>query len=56
MSGFAVGNTVQITGTVMTGNVGTIISIDEKRKKYLVLVSPVTQNYFGADELKIFTD
>lgn len=55
MDAFKVGDTVQITGAVMTGNVGTIISIDDKREKYLVLISAVTQNYFTANELKIFT-
>lgn len=54
MTDFKVGDTVQVTGSTMTGNVGTIISIDERRAKYLVLVSAVTQNYFTADELKIF--
>jgi hypothetical protein len=52
---FAIGDTVQVTGPTMTGNVGTIISVDEKRGKYLVLISNVTQNYFSADELKTFS-
>ncbi|MEJ5944730.1 hypothetical protein WDZ17_05410 [Pseudokineococcus basanitobsidens] len=52
---FAVGDTVQMTGKVMTGNVGTVISIDEVRDRYLVLVTPQTQNYFAADELRRFT-
>lgn len=51
---FGIGDTVQITGPVMTGNVGTVISIDEQRSKYLVLVTPVTQNYFPAAHLRIF--
>jgi transcription antitermination factor NusG len=54
MAEFKIGDTVHITGAVMTGNVGTVISIDEKREKYLVRISGVTQNYFGADELKHF--
>jgi transcription antitermination factor NusG len=52
---FAVGDTVQVTGKTMTGNVGTIISVDEQRGKYLVLISNVTQNYFAAEELKTFS-
>ncbi|WP_181064496.1 hypothetical protein [Pseudoclavibacter sp. AY1F1] len=54
MAEFKVGDTVQITGATMTGNVGTVTSFDEKRGKYLVLISAVTQNYFTADELKLF--
>ena len=52
MNGFAIGDTVQVVGKTMTGDVGTIISLNEKRAKYLVLVSDVTQNYFPAEELK----
>ena len=55
MKELKIGDTVQITGAVMTGNVGTVVSIDEKRGKYLVRVGGATQNYFAADELKIFT-
>ena len=38
----------------MAGNVGTVVFIDDEREKYLVRFGAVTQNYFGADELKIF--
>ncbi|MFJ6532352.1 hypothetical protein [Microbacterium sp. NPDC091662] len=55
MSDFAIGDTVQITGPTMTGNVGTVVSIDEKRGKYLVRITDVTQNYFTPDELKVFS-
>jgi len=55
MNEFNVGDTVQITGAVMTGNVGTVVSIDEKREKYLVRITEETQNYFAAAELKLFT-
>jgi transcription antitermination factor NusG len=55
MDEFKVGNTVQVTGSVMTGNVGTVIWIDEKRERYLVLITPQTQNYFTASELKIYS-
>ncbi|MBS3178876.1 MULTISPECIES: hypothetical protein [unclassified Pseudoclavibacter] len=55
MAEFKIGDTVQVTGDTMTGNVGTVTSYDEKREKYLVLISAVTQNYFTADELKLFT-
>lgn len=54
MDEFAIGDTVQAVGDVMTGNVGTVISKDEKRGKILVLVSNVTQNYFAPEELKKF--
>ena len=52
MNDFKIGNTVQVTGPVMTGNVGTVIWIDEKRERYLVMITPQTQNYFSANELK----
>ncbi|MFK0240533.1 MULTISPECIES: hypothetical protein [unclassified Microbacterium] len=55
MNDFAIGDTVQITGRTMTGNVGTVVSIDEKRGKYLVRITDVTQNYFTPDELKLFS-
>ncbi|QEV99789.1 hypothetical protein F6J84_06555 [Microbacterium caowuchunii] len=55
MDEFKVGNTVQVTGSVMTGNVGTVIWIDKKRERYLVLITPQTQNYFTASELKIYS-
>ncbi len=55
MSDFAIGDTVQVTGPTMTGNVGTVVSIDEKRGKYLVRITDVTQNYFTADELRLFS-
>lgn len=54
MAAFAVGDTVQITGAVMTGNVGTIVSFDGKRERYLVRVGAVTQNYFAEDDLTLF--
>lgn len=56
MDEFAIGDTVQVTGPVMTGNVGTVIHIDEKRGRYLVLISNVTQNYFTATELKQYKE
>jgi len=55
MDEFKIGDTVQMTGPVMTGNVGTVVHLDEKRGKYLVRISGQTQNYFTAAELKIFT-
>jgi transcription antitermination factor NusG len=55
MQDFKIGDIVQITGSVMSGNVGTVVSIDEKREKYLVRISDVTQNYFASDELKRFS-
>ncbi|ANY09399.1 hypothetical protein AFB00_27715 [Pseudonocardia sp. HH130630-07] len=55
MDEFSVGDTVRITGRTMTGNVGTVIHLDKKNEKYLVRISAVTQNYFTAEELEIFT-
>lgn len=52
---FKIGDTVQITGTSMTGNVGTVVHLDEKRQKYLVRIASGMQNYFTGDELKRFT-
>jgi transcription antitermination factor NusG len=54
MADFKIGDTVKITAAAMTGNVGTVVSIDEKREKFLVRTSDVTQNYFTADELELF--
>ena len=54
MNEFKIGDTVQATGSVMTGNVGTVIWIDEKRERYLVMVTPQAQNYFSGDELRIY--
>lgn len=55
MKAFAVGDTVRIIGEVMTGNVGTVVSVDEDRDKYLVRISGVTQNYFSAGDLELFS-
>ena len=38
----------------MTGNVGTVVSIDSKRGKYLVRVTDQIQNYFAATDLEKF--
>ncbi|WP_170292431.1 hypothetical protein [Mycolicibacterium grossiae] len=54
MPEFAIGSTVQVTGPVMTGNVGTVVSIDTAAARYLVRITDVTQNYFTADELTVF--
>ncbi|MBA8794745.1 hypothetical protein FHX74_002364 [Friedmanniella endophytica] len=54
MDTFTVGDTVQITGPTMTGNVGTVIWVDEKAERYLVRITPATQNYFTAAELELF--
>ena len=43
-----------VNGQTGVVNVGTVTSNDEKREKHLVLISAVTQNYFTADELKLF--
>ncbi|MGJ0120476.1 hypothetical protein ACQ7HM_14840 [Williamsia sp. MIQD14] len=55
MAAFAIGDTVQITGDVMTGNVGTVVHIDSGRGRYLVRVDAVTQNYFSEDDLTLFS-
>lgn len=54
MTQFKIGQTVKIIGKTMTGNVGTVVYLDEKREKYLVRISAVTQNYFTAEELQEF--
>lgn len=54
MDEFRIGDTVQMTGTVMHGNVGTVVSIDEQRAKRLVRIDAVTQNWFTTDELRPF--
>ncbi|MGU3293711.1 hypothetical protein [Williamsia sp. M5A3_1d] len=54
MAAFRIGDTVQITGSVMTGNVGTVIHIDDERGRYLVRVGAVTQNYFSENDLTLF--
>ncbi|UOX92234.1 hypothetical protein MUY14_17005 [Amycolatopsis sp. FBCC-B4732] len=55
MDNFKIGETVRITGRTMTGSVGTVVHLDEKRGKYLVRVSDVLQNYFTAEELEVFS-
>lgn len=55
MDEFAIGDTVRITGAVMTGNVGIVVSIDRKRGKYLVRITDETQNYFTPADLERFT-
>ncbi|MBK1787435.1 hypothetical protein [Prauserella cavernicola] len=55
MDEYAVGDTVRITGSTMTGNVGTVVHIDAAREKYLVRVDAVTQNWFGAGDLERFS-
>lgn len=54
MDDFAIGDTVEITGATMTGNVGAIVYLDSEREKYLVRVGGSTQNFFSADELRLF--
>ncbi|MEQ3552893.1 hypothetical protein WIS52_20695 [Pseudonocardia nematodicida] len=54
MDEFAIGDTVQITGSLMTGQVGTVVYLDEPNGKYLVRVGGLSQNYFTADEIEKF--
>lgn len=51
---FTIGNTVEITGPVMTGDVGTVVHLDTQREKYLVRVGGATQNSFPAEQLRLF--
>lgn len=51
---FSVGDTIQVTGKAMTGNVGTVVSHDDERDKYLVRIDTFTQNYFRPDDLEPF--
>ncbi|WP_217181963.1 hypothetical protein [Streptomyces sp. AC495_CC817] len=55
MNEFKIGDIVQMTGNVMTGNVGTVVSVDDSRGLYLVRIDGATQNYFAATDLKTFT-
>jgi ribosomal protein S4E len=55
MVNLSVGQTVRITGSAMTGNVGTIVHFDDKRERYLVRIDAMTQNYFTAEELEEFS-
>jgi hypothetical protein len=48
---FAIGETVKILGPTMTGSVGTVVSVDDKRGKFLVRVTDTLQNYFTVEEL-----
>lgn len=52
---FSTGDTVTITGSVMTGNVGTVVHHDTGRDLYLVRVGAVTQNWFPASDLELFS-
>lgn len=54
MGTFSIGQIVRITGDVMTGNVGTVVYLDEKRERYLVRIDGMTQNYFTADEIELY--
>ncbi|MCD2168176.1 MULTISPECIES: hypothetical protein [Microbacterium] len=55
MNAFAIGDTVEISGPVMSGNVGTVVYLDEKRGTYLVRFGGVTQNYFSPADLKPYS-
>lgn len=54
MGEFSIGDTVQVTGPVMTGNVGTVVHVDEKRGTYLVRITDETQNVFAPSDLHLF--
>ncbi|GAA1856071.1 hypothetical protein [Brevibacterium marinum] len=55
MDEFSIGDTVTITGSVMTGSVGTVVYLDETRGKYLVHVGGTAQNYYDPDEIELFS-
>ncbi|MFE5901209.1 hypothetical protein ACFQ67_27850 [Streptomyces sp. NPDC056488] len=52
MEKFKVGDIVRITGSVMTGNIGTVVHLDQKHERYLVRVTDLTQNYFPESDLE----
>lgn len=52
MSGYEIGETVQVRGRDGTDTTGTIVSWDDTRQQYLVRIEGDDgQHYFGADEL-----
>jgi hypothetical protein len=54
MTDFEIGQTVQVTGPVLRGSVGTVVYLDEPRAQYLVRFSELSQNYYPADEIELF--
>lgn len=54
MDDFRIGDTVRVTGPVMTGDIGTVVFLFEERQQYLVRVGAAIQNFFSADELEAF--
>lgn len=54
MDEYKIGDTVQVTGKIMPGSVGTVVHLDQKRQKYLVRITDETQNYYSAEELELF--
>ena len=54
MDDYKVGDVVRITGAIMPGSVGTVVSIDKGRHKYLVRITEAVQNYYGAEEIELF--
>lgn len=54
MDNFTIGDTVQITGSTMTGSVGTVVYLDQERQKYLVRTTSAAQDYFTEDEITLF--
>uniref|UniRef100_A0A942Y9R8 KOW domain-containing protein n=1 Tax=Neobacillus citreus TaxID=2833578 RepID=A0A942Y9R8_9BACI len=54
MNDFAIGDTVQVAGPRMRGNVGTVVFIDVQRGRVLVRFGPVTQDFFSPGELEHF--
>lgn len=53
MAELSVGDTVRVTGPVMTGNVGTVVTVDDERG-YLVRVGGATQNWFAPGDVELF--
>lgn len=54
MAALSIGDIVQATGATMTGNVGTVVSYDEQRERFLVRIDAVTQNWFPEGDLRRF--
>jgi hypothetical protein len=52
MRGYVPGETVKIVGPFSIGNVGTIISGEDSRGRYLVRITERMQTYYSADDLE----
>ena len=56
MDTFKVGDTVRVLeGDVMKGTVGTLVSWNDRKQKWLVRVADIQQNWVGPEHLEIIT-